>query len=163
MRTGLHSINREQRLYVLKCGNGLSSLGFDVCVNRIKRLEAEIKSTWIKYFQETEGLLPNWIGTPFRKGSKATYKYLSRLQTFAKKMYDMSGRCFICELHPKLSMYYGYRVEVKQYGETIRFNVGRSTGWIPMLLRINNIRSHGGQGIEADEKFDSIVPIRKNS
>ena len=43
----------------------------------------------------------------------------------------------------------GYRVEVvTTYGETRRFIVGKSTGWKPVHLEVNNRRSMGGPSAE---------------
>lgn len=41
----------------------------------------------------------------------------------------------------------GCRVEATHYGERVRFQVGRSTGWRPVHLRLHNVRSMGGEAI----------------
>lgn len=47
----------------------------------------------------------------------------------------------------------GYRVEVvTDYNEKRRFIVGRSTGWSPIHLEINNHRSSGGPAAEKHYK-----------
>jgi len=52
----------------------------------------------------------------------------------------------------------GWRVEVViDYGETRRFIVGRSTGWKPCHIEINNRRSLGGPG--AEKKYVSVVKL----
>lgn len=37
-----HSINNEQKLFVLKCGDGFSCLGFDVCDRRNRAIRKEM-------------------------------------------------------------------------------------------------------------------------
>jgi len=47
----------------------------------------------------------------------------------------------------------GWRVEVETlYGETRRFYVGRSTGWVPCHLEVKTRRSMGGFGAEREYK-----------
>lgn len=43
MKNDLHSINKEQGLYVLRCGTGYTCLGFQVCEDRNRKLSAELK------------------------------------------------------------------------------------------------------------------------
>ena len=52
-------------------------------------------------------------------------------------------------LTPQLIGLEGWRVEViTTYGETRRFIVGRSSGWIPCHIEIKQRNSHGGFGAE---------------
>lgn len=54
----------------------------------------------------------------------------------------------------------GYRVEVlDRYGQTRRFNVGRSTGWRPCHLEVHNARSLGGT--PAHSHYQSVRIIRR--
>jgi predicted N-acyltransferase len=47
----------------------------------------------------------------------------------------------------------GWRVEVvTTYGETRRFYVSRSTGWIPCHIEVKTRRSHGGIGAASEYK-----------
>jgi hypothetical protein len=53
----------------------------------------------------------------------------------------------------------GKRVEVvTDYGETRRFYVGRSSGWIPCHIERKLSTSHGGVG--ADKHYASVRVIR---
>jgi hypothetical protein len=54
----------------------------------------------------------------------------------------------------------GCRVEVvDRYGETRRFNVGRSTGWRPCHLELRNRASRGGDA--AHSRYDSVRIVRR--
>ncbi len=56
-------------------------------------------------------------------------------------------------LSPQLIGLEGWRVEVTtEYGETRRFIVGRSTGWIPIHLEIPRRDSTGGGGASRNYK-----------
>jgi hypothetical protein len=49
----------------------------------------------------------------------------------------------------------GWRVEVETiYGETRRFIVGRSSGWVPCHIELRLRTSHGGVG--ADREYKSV-------
>ena len=52
----------------------------------------------------------------------------------------------------------GYRVEAETvYGETRRFIVGRSTGWVPCHLEIARVDSSGGGS--AERVYKSVKPL----
>jgi len=54
-------------------------------------------------------------------------------------------------LTPQLVGLEGYRVEVvTTYGETRRFIVGKSTGWVPRHLEVARRDSMGGTGAERE-------------
>jgi hypothetical protein len=54
----------------------------------------------------------------------------------------------------------GWRVEVvTTYGETRRFIVGRSTGWVPCHLEVPRRNSFGG--MSADKEYRSVTPLYK--
>lgn len=62
-------------------------------------------------------------------------------------------------LSPQLVGLEGCRVEVlDKYGETRRFQVGRSTGWVPCHIELHNRASHGGGG--ADQEYETVRIIR---
>jgi len=58
----------------------------------------------------------------------------------------------------------GWRVEVvTTYGETRRFIVGRSTGWIPCHIELKLVTSRGGVGAEREYKsVRKLYPTRTN-
>ena len=133
----LHSINREQRLYVMRSGSGFSCLGFDVAEKRRRALWA-------------------WVGQEspeIRKGSKKHFADYSAAMAAASRYSDSlkargarDWRCPI-ELTPALVGLEGRRVAVIQDGEEIsRFWVGKSTGWMPIHLEIKRRNSMGGCG-----------------
>jgi hypothetical protein len=136
----LHSINTEQRLYVLTEGNGYSCLGFDVAQQRMERLAAE-------------------MGTPVpaaEPGTEAHYLAYSQLHSAAAA----SEKRFNCELSPQLKGLEGYRVEViADYDETRRFIVGKSTGWLPCHLEIARRTSYGGGA--AERHYKSVRTLYK--
>jgi hypothetical protein len=54
----------------------------------------------------------------------------------------------------------GWRVEVKTtYGETRRFIVGKSTGWVPCHIEVHSRRSHGGPS--ASQEYASVRKLYK--
>ena len=123
------TINREQRLFVIPSGGGYSCLGFDVCQERINRLAPELAA------------LGHQVGKMPRKGTLAQYSHLTDLQEIARKQHEATGWRSSAELTPLLIGLEGKRVEVRHEWksgqvETVRFLVGRSTGWIPCHLMI---------------------------
>jgi len=132
------SINRAQRLYVLRCGAGYTCHGFDV-VERLRR------ALW------------SWVGQPcpdLRLGYPKHYRDYRAALSAASRHSDAlkargvaDWRCPV-ELTPGLVGLEGRRVEVTgPDGYRKRFTVGRSTGWCPMHLEIANSRSSGGGGV----------------
>jgi hypothetical protein len=54
----------------------------------------------------------------------------------------------------------GWRVEVEDmYGDTRRFYVGRSTGWMPCHTEVKTNRSLGG--LSADKEYKSVRRLYK--
>ena len=129
----LDSINKEQRLYVIKCGTGFSCLGFDVAFNRASAMAA-----WSGVH------LPN----PEWKGTELGYAdYCRCLDAASKKSLRIQKVC-PCELTPQLMGLERHRVEVVDaYGQKRRFKVGKSTGWMPCHLELFNERSTGGPAV----------------
>ena len=134
-------INKEQRLYVMKCGNGYSCLGFDVLERRASRLATELGLAWHE-----------------RKGTLKAFAHYHELMEIARdKSRRMTWRS-TSELTPQLMGLEGCRVEVETtYGEVRRFIVGRSTGWIPCHLEIHNVRSTGGGSAEHENKRVTVI------
>ena len=130
-----HSINRKQRLYVLKSGSGFSCLGYDVAEKRRVALWA-------------------WVGQEcpaIRKGSRKHYEDYRAAMAAASHHSDSlrkrGARDYRCpvELSPALIGKEGNRVAVIHKGEEIgRFWVGKSTGWMPIHLEIKRRDSIGG-------------------
>lgn len=63
-------------------------------------------------------------------------------------------------LCPELIGLEGYRVEATQYGERVRFQVGKSTGWKPCHIALHNRRSIGGDLIRKGS-LSNVRIIRK--
>ena len=99
----IHSIDNEQRLYVIKESCGYSCLGFEVAQKRMERLAAEMGRK-----------------TPAAElGTEAHYQAYLDLHSAARRNLDGASKC---ELSPQLIGLEGYRVEVvTDYGEKRRF------------------------------------------
>lgn len=123
------TVNNDQRLYVIPCGNGYSCLGFDVCERRSKALAAEMG----------EAMQPVEVGTI------AAYREYQRLIGIANEKNKATGWRSQSELIPEFIGREGERVEVvTSWGETQRFYIGKSTGFIPTHLEIKRKDSTGG-------------------
>lgn len=129
MKTDLQSINKEQRRYVLKCGNGFTCYGFDVLDTKIKNLCKELN-------------VPNPIK---RKGTKKAYLFYSKLIEIVRYNFKTNGIKSNSELIPEFIGKEGKRVEIiDKHGDKRRFIIGKSTGWIPCHLEIKKSNSYGG-------------------
>lgn len=135
------TVNNEQRLFVIPCSNGYSCLGFDVLSDKCKALRKEME-------------LPE---STFLTGTIEAYNEYAETVNLARK----TGKRYSCELHPKLIGLEGFRVQCEIYGEKVRFNVGKSTGFMPCHLQINNARSLGGFAISPTAEIKNLVVIRK--
>ncbi len=135
-------INKEQRLYVIPCGNGYTSLGFDVLDKRASAFAKELNFEWKE-----------------RKGTKKAYNHYMLLLTQAEKKFKQTGWKSTTELHPQLIGLENCRIEViDEDGLKYRFNVGKSTGYIPCHLQIHNARSLGGCPVDS-RPFKSVTVI----
>lgn len=144
MKNDLYSINKEQGLYVLKCGTGYTCLGFQVCEDRTRKLSEELKIHLAGARQATK---------------KHYFNYL-RLTREAFKRHKQTGFKSKSELNPKLIGLEGKRIECELYGEKTRFIVGKSTGFIPCHLEIKTARSTGGEAITSNpNSIQNIIVI----
>lgn len=139
----LEATNSDQRLFVIRSGNGYTCLGFDVCEKRTRKLITELKSD-IKE-------LP-------AKGTIDAFYLYEILCEYVRELHQTNGFRSSTDLNPKLIGLEGKRIEAKVYGEISRFIVGKSTGWIPCHLEIKNKRSSGGCGLPSDP--DEIEVLR---
>lgn len=141
------TMNREQRLYIIPCtGGGYSCLGFDVCKQRAERLRNEFKTLGFVFPAKA------------RTGTLAAYNELAMLQYMAQGHNERTGYRFKCELTPQLIGLEGKRVEVtSDNGETRRFQVGKSTGFIPIHLEIARRNCHGGGAVWQNFKTVRII------
>lgn len=131
-------------LYVIPSDGGYTCLGFDVVLRRIAALEREC--------------------TPFaerpERGTLQAYYMLRRYEEMALERFQATGTRSKAELCPQLIGLEGCRVEVVDLdGGTRRFNVGKSTGWMPCHLEIHNSRSISGPA--ATGNYKSVRVIRR--
>ena len=133
------TVNTEQGLYVIPCGEGYSCLGFDHAC---------------KYADFAHVAEPN----PALKGTLDGYKEYQRCLTAAQKFAERTQTRCLAFLSPQLIGLEGRRVEVTAYGDTYRFYVGKSTGWSPIHLEIKTRRSVGGMA--ACQHYDTVRVIR---
>ncbi len=132
------TLNREQRLYVIQAGTGFTCLGFDVAFERLVKLHNELSKMVAKPLPQ----LPKY------KGTMKVYHQLRKLQGIAHKIYNEHKIQLKCELTEQLIGLEGKRVEVVDCdGNTRRFIVGKSTGWIPCHLEIAKRNSSGGMAV----------------
>lgn len=135
------TISNEQRLYFIPCGSGFSCYGFDALARKLTALRKEM------------GLAP----CVHPVGSVEMYAEWESTLAQASK----TGERYACELHPLLTGKEGYRVECIMDGRKVRFNVGRSTGFLPCHLQVHNARSSGGYGISPDADIKDLRIIRR--
>lgn len=135
----LHSINKEQRLYVFKSGNGFSCRGFESLDN-----EARAVYAWL----ESRGVMMRGLEIPARKGTKKHYARCEQIMSRGANEFRMHGAKCLAALTPQLNGLEGQRVEVVDNdGNTRRFIVGKSIGWMPCHLEIARRNSSGGCGV----------------
>ena len=138
-------INEEQGLYMLEEGNGFSCLGFEVAL-RWGRGVAE----WCGCPEPSAKM----AGTP--EGYADYERIMEAGRTHAQKTRTRCPALLVPELIP----FEHQRVEVVNcWGETRRFWVGKSTGWLPIHLEILTTRSIGGSGT-VGAPFKSVRLIR---
>lgn len=138
------TINEEQRLYVIPCAGGYSCLGFDVAFERATRYASELNSI-----------------APDKKdiGTLAGYEFYKALVRLAEAEYKANGRKLKADLSPQLIGLEGKRVECERLdGEIIRFQVGKSTGWIPVHLELMPGEDGGGA---ADREYKSVQVLSR--
>ena len=139
------TLNKEQKLYVIPCGNGYSCYGFDYLITMRNKLANELSRPDL---------------AKARKGTLKAYKEHSELQNVARKRFEETKVRCESGLNEKLKGLEGKRVEVVYTsGEKERFYVGRSTGCIPCHLVIKKINSIGGASVTSDENIKSVKVI----
>jgi hypothetical protein len=127
------TINEKERLYVIPEASGYTCLGFDVCQKRATLLAAEL------------GVAPPGA----KVGTLTAYEEYADLISRAEAKHKATGWRSSSELTPELVGLEGRRVEIEHEWEsgsreTVRFKVGKSTGFIPCHLMLANVRSHEG-------------------
>jgi len=126
------TVNNEQALYVIPCGKGYTCLGFDVCIDWTTRLAKEMKVRM----------------KPVARGTIEAYDEYQRMIQIALMKYRRTGWKSQSQLIPEFIGKEGQRVEVvTSYGETERYYIGKSTGFIPCHLEIKRNDSTGGRAV----------------
>lgn len=139
----LHKVNKEQRLFVMKCGDGFTCYGFDVLDRKGRALSAELGVTWKQ-----------------RKGTIKAFTAYNYLLNVARAENKATGKRFTYELTKQLIGLEGCRVEVTTtYNEVRRFYVGKSTGWCPCHLEIARCDSTGGGA--AEHEYNRVTVIKR--
>ena len=132
------TVNTEHRLYTIPCGNGYSCLGFDVLMDRHNAVAAWLRSEG----RPARDLPAKSLGT-----LRAYSEYSALKDRAAAYCRRTAKRCPI-ELTPQLIGLEGRRVEVVDCdGQRRRFQVGKSTGWMPCHLEIARRNSGGGPAV----------------
>lgn len=145
----LHSINTEQRVYVMPCGDGFSCYGFDVLDRKARAVLLWIVEHYngrALTLQEREKLAAGFPAPGTAEHFAACADAMAKGAAHAAK----TGKRCPAELVPALIGLEGKRVECEHYGERVRFYVGKSTGWMPGHLMIKTRRSTGGEMLSAD-------------
>jgi hypothetical protein len=143
------TVNAEQELYVIPCGDGYSCLGFDVLLARHKAVAA-----WLR----GEGLQADDLPLESRGTIPAYNAYTALMERAASYCQRNNLRC-PAELTPQLIGLEGKRVEVvDRHGERRRFIVGKSTGWQPCHLEIARRDSSGGPAVTGTP-FQSVAVV----
>ncbi len=135
------TLNEERRLFVIRCGEGFTCLGFDVCHERATRYGA-----WLLERAPSDywAICPHGVEAP---GTLASYQQYQAITSAIHARYNATRERCEVDLCPQLVPYDGRRVEVvDSYGETRRFTVGKSSGWIPVHLELEP-RANGGSPV----------------
>lgn len=142
---GLVRTDRKHKLWYRKEGSGYSGLGFEYATREV-RAASEITGRTYDY----EAILS---GSP--KGFLVWVKAMEE----AREVHFQTKRRAEGLLSPQLKGLEGKRVEVvTKYGETRRFIVGKSMGWMPIHLEIARRSSHGGAGADFEYKSVRVIP-----
>lgn len=144
----LHSINTEQRVYVMPCGDGFSCYGFDVLDRKARAVLLWIVEHYngrALTLQEREKLAAGFPAPGTAEHFAACADAMAKGAAHAAK----TGTRCPAELVPAFIGHEGERVECDYYGERVRFYIGKSTGWMPAHLRIRTRRSSGGEALSA--------------
>lgn len=151
------TINSEQELYVIAHDSSTSALGFDVCLDRTKRMLLELIGRGAISDAEER----RWAKRARKlRGTVAGYDHYRMIQEALHKWCENQDERAVYDLSPQLTGLEGWRVEVvDNHGETRRFIVGRSTGWAPCHLEIPRRNSSGGAA--ASLEYRSVKQIER--
>lgn len=135
------TMNFEQQLYVLTHPDGLTTFGFEVCRQRTRAIALELNRVDL---------------APTAYACQRAYRQYEAAVAAPREHFRLTGRALQCELTPQLLGLEGRRVEVVDCsGERRRFQVGKSTGWIPVHLALRSRASCAGFSV-MDAPFRSV-------
>lgn len=146
----LSSINKDRRLYVLKCGAGYTCAGFDYLNDQAVKLLGWLKENGraAELLLGNKGIDVESLSIPARKGTKKHYAACNKIIDAARFFAVNTGIRCDAFLIDQLRGLERKRVEVVDcYGEKRRFWVGVSTGWMKAHLEILTRRSTGGASV----------------
>lgn len=144
------TINHDHELYVIEKEHGTTSLGFDVCLDRIERYMTELTG---------RGKLPerymDYDAKLLGRGTMLAYDTYQNLLDVLRTVVEEQGEQAVSELSPQLTGLEDHRVQVvDKHGETRRFVVGMSTGWLPCHLEIKRRDSR-----VADHEYQTVTDL----
>ena len=129
----LSSINYEQKLYVLKCGDGFTCLGFEYAAK-----QAEKVNNWLPLGVQIPATLKGELG------SNEAYEYYEQVMRTGGAYAAKSGKRCEADLIPQFKGLEGMRVEVTEAGgEKRKYRIGKSTGWMPCHLEMQKGQDGG--------------------
>lgn len=149
------TINEDQELYVIHNGTGVSCWGFDVVLDRIKRIAIELagRGKLPAEYMEVDDLdaLISEDAAAVRallppRGTMRAYDTMQNLLDVLKATCEEQNDRAVFDLSPQLMGLEGWRVEVvdTEGDKPRRFIVGKSTGWAPCHLEIYRRNNYGG-------------------
>lgn len=141
------TINPDSRLYVIPSDGGYTCHGFDVVERLISRLEAEGLAVAPPLLKPVGTVDPSAV-----VGTLERYAYYRALCGEGAARNALTGWRSSAELTPELVGKEGRRVEITHRWksgetETIRFQVGKSSGWLPCHLRLARRGVSGGPAV----------------
>jgi hypothetical protein len=137
--------NEDDQLFVYRVGNGYGCIGLENA-----RAKVQAVASWV-----TGGSAAPIIG-PDENGYTVYLEWMEE----GRKHAELTGTRCPAELTSELIGLEGRRVEViDAYGDTRRFQVGKSTGWMPCHLEIARRTSTGGPAVYG-APFRSVRVIR---
>lgn len=134
------TINEEQQLFVIPCGDGFTCIGFENLEWRAMYLARELTK------------LGHCIPAPALFGTLERYGQYRECLALAESEHKRTGWRSASELILELIGLEGKKVEVRHKWpsgeeERARFKVGKSTGFIPCHLELKRRNSSGGAAV----------------
>jgi hypothetical protein len=138
----LVSIDVEKRLYSYKVGDFYGCLGFDYAMKRGLAV-----LNWLERHDEVPHEDKQKLLVP-PVGTAEHYAWYEEVMKRGAAFNRRTGERCSADLVPELIGKEGLRVEVVDcHGEKRRFEVGKSTGWLPCHLELERVTSHDGPAV----------------